>query len=402
MQILEGIRVVEWSVFHQGPSAGVKLAEMGADVIKLEEPGKGDQARGNKRMHGVSTDLPGGRNWFYEFLNYGKRGVAIDLKSQRGKEIVYSMIEGSDVFFTNFRRKAAVKLGLDYETLRRVNPKLIYASSSCLGNLGPFGDSPGLEGVAMARSGLSLVAGEGNQPPVPIVSSVTDQTGGLLLTIGILAALFARERSGIGQEVTTSQLGGGMLLQILNVMARILSGKELGRGVGSPPRNPLYNYYRCQDNRWIIVFMNQNRYWERFCRAIERPDWFENPKFVTLEGRAEHSSELTKMLEDMFASEPYDVWEKKLSREDLIFSIVNTTSAVLEDPQVVANNLLPTVDHPVLGKTRWLLTPIQFSQTPLAFHGPAPELGQHTEEVLIENFGYSWDDVNKLREEGVI
>jgi len=402
MKILEGIRVVEWTVFHVGPSAGVKLAEMGAEVIKLEEPGAGDQARGTLRLYGVPMHLPSGRNWFFEFLNYGKKSVAINLKHEQGREAVYRLIEKSDVFLTNFRREAAIRLGMDYQTLRQFNPRLVYASASCLGNEGPFGNSPGLEAIAQARSGLMSVAGEGNQPPQMIHSSVCDQTGSLMLTLGILAALLARERLGIGQEVTTSQLGGSMLLQIFNVMGKIFTGQEIKRPLRSQARDPLYNYYRCQDGRWILFGIFQERYWAPFCRAIGHPEWIDDPRFATMEKREENCRELIELLDKEFASRPYHEWEKRFKEEDLLFSVVNTTSDLLGDPQVLANNYLPEVEHPELGKTRWLLTPIRFSETPLAFYGPAPELGQHTEEVLVDICGYSWEEVARLREAGAI
>lgn len=402
MKILEGIRVVEWTVFHVGPSAGVKLAEMGAEVIKLEEPGQGDQSRGTLRLYGVPMQLPSGRNWFFEFLNYGKKSVTLNLKNERGREAAYRLIEKSDVFFTNFRREATARLGLDYPTLRRLNPRLVYASSSCMGNQGPFGNSPGLEAIAQARSGMMWVTGEGDQTPQMIHSSVCDQTGSLMLTLGILAALLARERLGIGQEVTTSQLSGAMLLQIFNVMGRVLSGQEIKRPRRSGARDPLYNYYQCQDGRWMMFGIFQERYWAPFCRAIGHPEWIEDTRFADMEKREQNCQELIRLLDQVFASRPYAEWEKRLKEEDLLFSVVNTTSDLLEDAQVQANDYLPVVEHPVLGPSRWLLTPIKLSETPVAFHGPAPELGQHTEEVLLDVCGYSWEEVGQLREAGAI
>lgn len=401
-QILKGYRVVEWGALHQGPSAAIKMAEMGAEVIKLEEPGKGDQSRGMVRTSGAPAILPSGRNWFFEFLNYGKKSVTFNMKSPKGKEAAYRLIEKSDIFITNYRKSAAVRVGLDYQSLRKVNPRLIYASGSCMGTKGPLGESAGIELVALAKSGMMSVAGEANEPPQRIASSICDQTGGLMLVIGIMGAIIARERYGMGQEITSSQLGGAMLLQIFNVMGRILTGTELPRDNRLAPRNILYNQYLCQDGKWLMLGMVGDRYWEAFCRAVGHPEWIDDPKFKTPESRVKNAAELASLVSGMFASQPYKHWEEKLMKADLLFSVVNSISDLLTDPQVVANNYLPEIDHPTLGKTRWMFTPIEFSGTPLAFGCPAPELGQHTEEVLTEVCGYSWEDVNQMRESHAI
>ncbi|MEE9202652.1 MAG: CoA transferase [Dehalococcoidia bacterium] len=402
MKILEGIRVIDWSVFHVGPSSGVKLGELGAEVIKVEEPGVGELSRGVESLYGVPTQLPSGRNWFFEFLNYNKKGLTVDIKTEKGREIIYRLVEKSDVFITNYRQQAAVRLGMDYETLRRYNPRLIYASSSCLGTEGPDGSSPGLEVIAQARSGLMSVPGEEGMPPQMLHSSVCDQTGSLMLTLGVLGALLARERLGVGQEVTTSQLGGAMLLQCFNVMCQLLAGQPIPREVRTEAKNPLYNYYRCRDGRWVVLGMLQDRYWAPFCRALDRPDLLADPRFDTLAHREEHNRELVAILDEAFATRDSGEWEGPFREHDLLFGVVNDMQQTIADPQVVANNLLAPVDHPVLGRTPWQLLPINFSQTPVSFSLPAPELGQHTEEVLTEVCGYSWEEAAQLRDEGII
>ncbi len=402
MKILEGIRVVDWSVFHVGPSTGVKLGEMGAEVIKVEEPGVGELSRGVESLYGVPTQLPSGRNWFFEFLNYNKKGITADVKTEKGREIIYRLVEKSDVFLTNYRQQAAVRLGMDYETLRRYNPRLIYASSSCLGTEGPDGSSPGLEVIAQARSGLMMVPGEAGMPPQMLHSSVCDQTGSLMLTMGILGALLARERLGVGQEVTTSQLGGAMLLQCFNVMCQLLTGQPIPREVRTEAKNPLYNYYRCRDGRWLVLGMLQDRYWAPFCQVLGRTDLLDDTRFDTLAHREEHCRELVAILDEAFATRDSADWEGPFREQDMLFGVVNDIAQAIADPQVAANQLLAPVDHPVLGHTPWQILPINFSQTPVSFSLPAPELGQHTEEVLTEICGYSWEEAAQLRDEGII
>jgi crotonobetainyl-CoA:carnitine CoA-transferase CaiB-like acyl-CoA transferase len=311
-------------------------------------------------------------------------------------------VEKSDVFITNYRQQAAVRLGMDYETLRQYNPRLIYASASCLGTEGPDGSSPGLEVIAQARSGLMSVPGEEGMPPQMLHSSVCDQTGSLMLTLGVLGALLARERLGVGQEVTTSQLGGAMLLQCFNVMCQLLAGQPIPREVRTEAKNPLYNYYRCRDGRWVVLGMLQERYWAPFCQALKRPDLLEDPRFDILAHREEHCRELVAILDEAFASRDSTEWEGPFREHDMLFGVVNDTQQAIADPQVVANQLLAPVDHPVLGRTPWQMLPINFSQTPVSFSLPAPELGEHTEEVLTEVCGYSWEEAAQLRDEGII
>ncbi|MDP6347939.1 MAG: CoA transferase [Dehalococcoidia bacterium] len=402
MNILEGIRVIDWTVFHVGPSTGVKLGEMGAEVIKIEEPGVGELSRGVESLYGVPTEISSGRNWFFEFLNYNKKGMTIDVKTEKGREIMYRLVEKSDVFITNYRHHAVARLGMDYDTLKRYNSRLIYASSSCLGTEGPDGSSPGLEVIAQARSGLMNVPGEEGMPPQMLHSSVCDQTGSLMLTMGVLGALLARERLGIGQEVTTSQLGGAMLLECFNVMCQLLAGKPIPREVRADAKNPLYNYYRCRDERWIVLGMLQDRYWAPFCHALERLDLTEDPRFDTPAHREQYCRELIAILDEAFATRESKEWEGSLREHDLLFGVVNDVQQTLADPQVVANQIITQVEHPVLGQTPWQILPINFSRTPVSFSLPAPELGQHTEEVLTEVCGYTWEEAAQLRDDGII
>lgn len=399
---LEGIRVLDWTQWQQGPMAGVLLADMGADVIKIEHAVQGDAGRGLIKSAGMDTFVTG-RNAYFEGCNRNKKGITLDLSKPEGRQILYQLVEKSDVFLHNFRDPSVVKLGLDYETLAKYNPRLIYAQATGWGEKGPDRDAPSFDYAGLARSGIMTCAGEPDMPPLNIAGGIGDQTGSVMLAFGIITALLARERLGIGQKVNTSMLGSLLWLQAINVNFKLIGGKELKRQKRSAMDQPLWNSYRCGDGRWLVLaHLQAQRYWPNVCKALGLEELENDPRFATTEKRRENNVELILILDKVFATRTQAEWLDILKVNDVIYTPVNTFDDLESDPQIVANDYITGYDHPAWGKVKVLGIPIHFSQTPGTIRMPAPEFGQHTEEVLAEVLGYSWDNIGQLRDKGII
>jgi CoA:oxalate CoA-transferase len=400
---LTGIRIIDWTIWQQGPVATQMLADLGAEVIKLEERERGDPGRGIAAISGGSTDK-GSRNFYFEANNKHKKSIALDLKKPQAREIVYRLAAKSDVFVQNFRKGVAARLGLDYLALKRHNPKLIYASASGYGPQGPDSGEPSFDYLGQARSGIMNTICADVSEPVYIRGGIADQMGAIMLAYGVLAALLARERYGVGQEVDASHLGSMIALQGLNVAFRTIMGHEFPRTTRADAYNPLWNHYRCADGQWICLGMLQpDRYWGDLCRALGRPELENDGRFKDIKSRGKNAAELIKILDEIFATRPRAEWMRVLKEGgDFIFTVVNSVGDLPGDPQVLANQYVVDYEHPALGKTTLLGMPVKLSATPGEPRGHAPELGEHTEALMTELLGYSWDDIARLKEANVI
>ncbi len=397
---LDGIRVVEITQFIQGPICGVVLGDLGADVIKVE-PKIGDPGRGFMRIVGVDAGLKG-RNYFFENNNRNKRSVVLDLKTEKGKEIFFKLIATADVFVTNTSLDVPDKLGIGYETLSAQNPRLIYAHASGWGRRGPDARALSLDYTGIARSGLMMMCGERDTPPANILPGMADELGGMVCAQGVLVALYAREKTGRGQRVDTSLMGSLISMEGLILAAPAFLGQEFQRQIRAKVGNPLYNHYKCADGKWIaIAHVQPERYWPTICKVLGIPNLEHDPKFATLEARYENCVELISILDNKFATKTRDEWIEIFEKERLIYTPVQSASEVINDPQALANNYIVWFDHPVFGRTKIVGYPWEFSETPASVKREAPELGQHTEEILLE-LGYSWDDIVKLKDGEVI
>ena len=399
---LDGIRVLDWTIWQQGPVASMMLADLGADVIKIEERTGGDPGRGVLRASGI--DLSALPNFYFEAHNRGKRSLTLDLKRPEGREIVYRLAEQADVFVQNFRPGAAERAGLGYASLRERNPRLIYASGSGFGRRGPDAERPCMDYLGLARSGIMNAVGEPTDPPQAVQGAIADQIAGTMLAFGVMTALLVRERFGVGQEVDVSLLGAMSWLQGLSVASRLMLGGEMPRFSRRATFNPLWNHYRCQDDRWIAFAMAQaDRWWGNFCKVLGREDLATDERFATMGARGSHAAECIALLDEIFATQPSHEWARRLDEGgDFIFTRVNRVSDLPDDPQMRANGLIAAVEHPSLGKLEMLNLPIGLSETPPSIRGTAPEFGQHTEQILVDELGYSWDEIAELREKGVL
>ena len=400
---LAGVKVLDWTMWQFGPVAASMLGDMGADVIKIEAL-DGDVGRAVARMESADAGLPAGRNAYFETCNRSKRGIAVNLKTPEGREILHKLVSGADVFIQNFRKGVAERLDMDYETLKAINPKLIYASASGFGPEGPDAELPSLDGCGQARAGLMMSATPPwAQHPVSVRGAPSDQIGGITLCLGILSALWAREAHGVGQQVEVSHLSSTMWLQGLAVGMNLLTGQHMPTLNRESVTNFMYNIYRCKDGAWLRISNPQPaRYWKPFVEALGIERILEDPTIPGAQDGTVQSPELMKLIEDTFASKTFEEWDAIFRRYGFIYARIQTIDELPDDPQVIANDYITDFDHPDMGAVKVCNFPVAFSETPATIQSAAPELGQHTEDVLIEELGYDWDDIGKFQDAGAI
>ncbi len=397
---LAGIKVIEISTFQQGPVAGMRLGDLGADVIKIE-PKEGDPAR--RHMTTIKAEFHvNGYNYYFEHGNRNKRGIVLDMKKAKGMEIFLKLIDSADVFLNNMSIGAPLRLGIGPEVLRARNPRLIYAQASGWGRKGPNANSLSFDYTGIARSGLMMAAGENGTPPCMILPGLGDELGGLMCAWAVSLALFARERTGRGQLVDTSLMGS-----VVAMLGHLMSGtamlkQEFPRFVRASAGNPLYNHYRCKDNKWLaIAHLDPDRWWAKVCGALGLEKLIHDPQFSTFAARSENRKELVAIFDEVFAGKTREEWIQILGEHGCIFTPIQDIKEVVNDPQVLDNNYMINIEHPTYGPLQTMGFPWDLSDTPASWRRKAPELGEHTEEVLLE-MGYGIDEVARLRDEGVI
>ena len=397
---LTGVRVVEITMFQQGPIAGTKLGDLGADVIKVE-PKEGDPGRGFMRVIGAQTGLKG-HNFYFESNNRNKRSIALNLKDPQGIEIFMKLIDTADVFLTNMSINAPAKMGLGPDDLMKRNPRLIYAHGSGWGRKGPDARALSFDYTGIARSGFMMCAGEKGSPPAQFLPGMGDEMGGLILAWAVTAALFAREKTGKGQLVDTSLMGSIISLAGLMMDASAMLGQEFPRETRATAGNPMYNHYKCGDDKWLAVaHLQPDRYWPIFCKALGIENLETDERFNSLEARGKNAAELVKILDERFQTKTRDEWLEILEKERCIATPIQRLGEVCNDPQALANNYFIDAEHSEAGKMRQVGFPWDFSETPASWRREAPKLGQHNEELLLE-IGYSKDEIQHLREDGAI
>ena len=400
---LSGVRILDWTIRQAGPSATQYLADMGAEVIKVELPTGGDPHRAANNDIGRGLMLANGVRYDFENRNRNKKSVAIDLSKEEGKQIIYALVAKADVFVQNFRYGVPKKLSMDYQTLQKYNSSLVYMNCTGYGRKGKRASQPALDPAIHAASGMMLGIGEADMPPIHLPGGMSDQITGIMLAYAIMLGLFYKERTGIGKEIDVSMLGTMISVQTQNILYTLISNKSRERQLRRKPLNPLVNHYRCKDGRWILLAMFQpDKYWSALCRVLGTENLIENPKFSDFKNRGQNSAELVSILDNIFATKTIGEWLDIFASEDLIYSAIRDYLEVVNDPQVIENDFIVEYDHPSLGKLKEIGFPVQMSDTPVTIREPAPRLGQHTEEILIDLLDMSGKEIESLRDKAII
>lgn len=390
---LGNVRVVDLTEALAGPVCGMMLGDLGADVVKVERPGRGDQARG------YGPPFVEGESAYFVSLNRNKRSLTLDLTTKIGQEIMERLLLQADVFLLNMPRQSSwQKYGFDYETIAARNPEIIYAAISGYGHTGPRAGQPGYDVIAQAEAGTMSLTGEPAGPPMRFPTPMADMATGLYATIGVLAALQARSQTGRGQLLDISLLESQASWLVNLVPAYFLTGNPPDRlGNGHPMLVP-YRLYQARD-RAFIIGVGTDSLWQRFCQAIDRPDLATDPRFMTNGDRVSNRELLEPFLDEHFVKQDAAYWITRLQDARIPSGQVNSLPDILADDHFLARQAVAEVDHPAIGQLKMLANPIHFSETQPVYDRHPPLLGEHNEEVLAE-LGYSPAEIEDIQTAG--
>jgi len=390
---LEGIKVLDLSHALAGPFCSTMLADYGAQVIKIETPGKGDIARA------WGTKLPGGETDYFVGLHRNKQGIVLDLKNAEGKETFLRMLERCDVVLENFRPGTLERLGLGYEVARARNPGIVYCSISGFGQDGPYRDRPALDLIVQAESGMISATGEVGGHGARAGVSVADLTAGMNAAFGILLALRAKDATGIGQSIDVSMMEGQLSLLGVAIGDYLTTGAiPVPMGTAYKALLP-YQTFRTQ-TRDLALAVGSEKLWRDFCPVIGCPELTDDPRFFNNTARVQNRPALIARLQEVFLTRSFEEWETLLVGAGIPIGAINNIEQVVEHPQVVARGALVEMQHPRVGKVRVVGVPIRLSETPGSVRTPSPSLGEHTETVLAEVLGMTAQEIAALREAG--
>jgi crotonobetainyl-CoA:carnitine CoA-transferase CaiB-like acyl-CoA transferase len=391
---LSGMRVLELAQIMAGPTCGMMLADMGADVIKIEKLPGGDDSRGYRepRVKGVSAP--------FMILNRNKRGIALNLKTQKGKEILLRMVESADVLTENYRRGTLEKLGLGYDTLSKINPGLIYCSVSGYGRSGPYADKGGFDLIAQGFSGLMSFTGEPGRPPVKTGNSIADINAGILATVGILAAYTHKLKTGRGQMVDTSLMEAALQQTYWQAAIYFATGASSGPTGSAHLLTAPYQAFRASDG-WINIGGANQANWERITEVLGHPEWSTDPRFVSNTARMENLETLTSLMGEVLVRRSKADWIEAFDAAGVPVGPIHTMAEALNHPQTLARDMVVDLVHPQAGETKALGCPIHFSETPTQITRPAPMLGEHSRELLRE-YQFTDEEIDSFLAEGVI
>lgn len=392
---LAGVRVLDLTRVVAGPYCSMFLGDLGAEVVKVEQPGAGDDTRG------WGPPFAGGESAYYLCINRNKQSLTLDLKSKRAVEVLRELAKVADVIIENFRPGTMERLGLGEKELRELNPRLIYASLTGFGADGPMSDWPGYDLIVQAWGGLMSITGTPDGEPVKVGVAIIDLVAGLMLGKAITAALFAREKIGVGQRIDTSLLEAEVA-SLINVGSNYLVGGRIPARWGNAHPNIVpYQNFKTSDG-YLVIGVASEVIWKRFCQAIGRNDLTGDLRFANNSKRVENRAELITLLSEMFLQRNNEIWFKLLTAAEVPCAPVQSIDQVFQAPQVLHRDMLMEVEHPTAGKVRMAGIPVKFSVTPASVRMPPPLLGEHNSAVLKEWLGMSADAIEDLKREKVL
>ena len=390
---LEDVKVVDLTRTLAGPFCTMLLGDLGADVVKIEEPERGDETRS-------WTPFWNGESTQFVSFNRNKRSLSLNLREEEGLDIVRSLAADADVMIESFRAGALERMGLGYEDIRRINPGIVYCSISGYGRTGPMAEKPGYDLIIQAYSGLMDLTGEPDGLPLRVGFSLVDLFTGMMAYGSVVTALYHRRQTGQGQRIEAALLDGQVAALSYHATAYMATGVVPQRmGSGHPSLVP-YQSFPASDGYFILGVANQGL-WERFCAAIERPDLLEDTRFKTNDDRVVHRAECVGLLSEIFRTHTVAEWVEVIERAGVPCGPINRVDDVVNNPQVQARNMIAELSHPNVPDLRIPNSPLKLAETPAAIKRPPPLLGQHNEEILAE-LGYEAEAIAELRRKGVI
>ncbi len=391
---LAGIKVVEVATLIAGPYCAMLLGDLGADVIKVEHPVYGDPTR-DLGTH-VTGDIP----TLYLAMNRNKRSLGLDVSRAEGRQILMRLLAEADVLVENLRPDMLERNGLDYDSVRQVNPRIIYCGLTGFGDRGPYRTKPGTDNIFQGMAGAMMLSGQEGDPPARLGFTPADMAAALFASLGVVSALFHRERTGQGQRVGLSLMDSLIAFQAGRVQEYLSTGRNPARmGRGSPFACPA-GFYRTRDG-YITLAVYSDKFWRRLCKALSVGSLVEDPRFRDNKARIRNQRQLQEILDTIFQREDTAHWRELLDREDIPNGPVNSCAEVFADPQVQENELLAEVIHPGLGLLKLLKLPLDFGTAPASIRAHPPELGEHTREIL-KGLGLSSTLIRDLEEAGVV